>query len=190
MEKQEKTNKNFIDNVAVNVCFFFVVQKVMAHVNNVVLHNLHKYKIYIIWTQILMQRHKTFRCELKKKERNHKLSNFCVGYGCNTEHGHSLCACAVRTASGAQCSGFSLARKDAIIGILTNNTRIHHSHGNINHSDTRHLQLSARVQNMALCIKEITIFLLFSCQLCLACYEGHKWGLDAFRCCCFELFVS
>lgn len=47
---------------------FFVVQKVMAHVNNVVLHNLHKYKIYIIWTQILMQRQKTFRCELKKKK--------------------------------------------------------------------------------------------------------------------------
>lgn len=55
MQKEEKTNTIFIDNVAVNVCFFSVhVQKVTAHVNNV-LHNLHKYKIYIIWTRIFMQ---------------------------------------------------------------------------------------------------------------------------------------
>jgi len=177
-------------------CFFFLYmcKKSWHMLIMSFLHKLHKYKIYIIWTQMLMQRQKTFRCDVsKKKKKSWTFQMLCVGSscnGCSTERGRIMCACAVRTASAAQCSGFSLARKDAIIGIFTNNTRIHHSHGNINHSDTRHVQLSARVQNMALCIKEITIFLLFSCQLCLACYEEHKWGLDAFRCCCFEQFVS
>lgn len=63
----------------------------------------------------------------------------------------------MRIESALQCSGFSLARKDAIIGLFTNNTRIHHSHGNINPSDTRHQILSVLLQNMARCIKEMYI---------------------------------
>lgn len=35
--------------------------------------------------------------------------------------------------------GSSLARNDAVIGISTNNTRIHHSHGNITQSYTVHV---------------------------------------------------
>lgn len=84
---------------------------------------------------------------------------------CTEQYCHLLSACAVRTASGVQCSGFSLARKDAIIGILTNNTRIHHSHGNINHSDTRHLQLSARFKIWRCALKKYT----FSCCFRVIC---------------------
>lgn len=39
----------------------------------------------------------------------------------------------------AQARSVFLARKGAIIGIPTNNTRIHHSHGNITQSDTVHI---------------------------------------------------
>ncbi len=138
------------------------VQKVTTHVDNTVFSQ----NINIILEQSLCT---------KTKKRNNKLENTLrTTVGLNAAPSVRM-----RSKSSERRSmlRISLARKDAIIGILTNNTRIHHSHGNINPSDMRRLLLSARCRNMALCIKEIHVILLFSSQLCLACHEGHKWGL-------------
>lgn len=151
---------------------FVHVQKVMLHANNIVLsispkklHNLgantYADAENINFKTLLSINHFAL-CWLVLEQLRY----------CTEQHCHLLSACAVRTASGVQCSGFSLARKDAIIGILTNNTRIHHSHGNINHSDTRHLQLSARFKIWRCALKKYTLSCCFRVNCVLRAMKG------------------
>ncbi len=140
------------------------VQKVTTHVDNTVFSQ----NSNIIVEQALV--HQKKRNKLENTFSTVSLLKLLVGPNASLR---------MRSESGARRSMLllSLARKDAIIGILTNNTRIHHSHGNINPSDMWRVLLSARCRNMARCNKEIHVILLFSSQLCLSCHAGHKWGL-------------
>lgn len=103
------------------------------------------------------------------------------------EPGNPAIAAGGQWRNWGEVQAFSLARKDAVIEIPTNNTRIHHSHGNITQSNTVHISWARSgdtgcFQPAFKMLFHRTINMVpTATYIYSAAMDGH-WGLASYHC--------